>query len=176
MYLCGQRKTHIMSQKPPSDLLTAAIDTIYRWDNDEYNKNAELILEEQPYLMRFILSLTEDFEEQDIEFFVLALMSVQLGFKMRGIPLNTAEPEAIEKRVKSTVERYDELDAREEISLDDIFVSADNPRVLNQLFDIYYEDFLKEDTIGMAEVMNILLTLEIVVGSVEGSTIETPNE
>ncbi|MCH8545494.1 MAG: hypothetical protein LAT54_02060 [Cryomorphaceae bacterium] len=165
-----------MSQKPPSDLLTAAIDTIYRWDNEEYNKNAELILEEQPYLMRFILSLTEDFEEQDIEFFVLALMSVQLGFKMRGIPLNTAKPEDIEKRVKAAVVRYDELDEREEISLDDIFVSADNPRVLNQLFDIYYDDFLKEDTIGMAEVMNILLTLEIVVGAVEGSTIETPNE
>lgn len=174
--ICTFAKTFGMNHTPPNDLLTAALETIRRWDDQEYDQNAQLLLEEQPYLMRFIMSLVDDMQEEDIEFLILAAMGVQLGFKMRGIPLNIASADAIEGKVEVLVERYDNIDKQEEVSIDDIFSSADNPRVLKQLFDVYYHDFLTEDTIGMAEVMNLLLILELIIGAVEGSTIETPKE
>jgi hypothetical protein len=163
-----------MDHTPPSDLLTAALETIKRWDDAEYNKNAQLILEEQPYLMRFIMNLIDDMQEEDIEFLILALMGVQLGFKMRGIPLEIASADAIDVKVKALVKRYDAIDQKEEVSIDDIFETADNPQVIKQLFEVYYRDFIEGETIGMAEVMNLLLIIELIVSSVEGSTIETP--
>jgi hypothetical protein len=165
----------MMDQIPPSDLLSVALDAIRRWDDSEYDKQAQLLLEEQPYLMRFIMNLVDEMEEEDIEFLILALMSVQLGFKMRGIPLNIASVESIEAKTTALVKKYDEIEEEEEVSLDDIFKSSDNPMVLQQLFEIYYHDFLETETVGMAEIMNLLLVLEVIIGGVEDSTIDTPS-
>jgi hypothetical protein len=158
---------------PPNDMLSIALEKISRWDDKDYDQNAQLLLDEQPFLMRFVMNLADDFEEEDIEFFILSLMSVQLGFKMRGIPLNIARPEMIEKKVEAMVKRYDEIDEREEVSIEDIYGDAENPRVLQQLFEVYLSDFLRGEKIGMAEVLNLLLVIEVIVGAVEESTIET---
>ncbi|MCC5915737.1 MAG: hypothetical protein JJU02_00265 [Cryomorphaceae bacterium] len=156
----------------PDDILSVALDQISRWDDTDYDKNTQILLDEQPYLFRFVMNLVEDFQEEDIEFFILTLMSLQLGFKIRGIPLNISSAETIEKKVKSMVTRYDNIEYQEEISIDDIYASAENPKVLQQFFEIYMSDFLREERIGMAEVLNLLLVIEVIIGAVEECTME----
>lgn len=167
-----------MDDTPSFDILQVAFDKIKSWDDEEYNKQGSLILEEQPYLMRFITNLIDELEEEDIEFLIFTLISLQLGFKMRGMPLSICTPDQLESIVKITADRFDEIDEREEVSLDDVFNASNNPKVLSDLFDIYYQDFLEGKKVGMAEVMNMLFVLDILVTGVEESVIygEKPSE